>query len=181
MTTQELANYIAPFLAPAQQIVRTANARIVEMTGGPETGSPLCLPSDLNRIAELKSSQPMLQVIDTTYPATAASPAELEQKFSQPNKRTYYLGACGRVSQRKHLVGEIIATVRACNTEQARFLFTEAQVVEVKPFIGKPKSEKWHCPTCGRDFLGPINSIAYPGQNICPGRGCYSRNIERVS
>lgn len=37
--------------------------------------------------------------------------------------RTYYLGANGRVSQRKQLVGEIVATVRAQNTYEAAKIF----------------------------------------------------------
>ena len=56
------------------------------------------------------------------------------------SKRTYYLGANGRVSQRKHLVGQVVATVRAFTTDHARFLFTAARVEDLcykKPFIGK--------------------------------------------
>jgi len=101
-------------------------------------------------------------VTDFTSPATAASLAELVAHYAKPSKRTYYLGACGRVSQRKQLVGEIIATVRACNTDQARFLFSDYQVRRTypistpKPFIGKPvlcKCGHYHshfneCPVC---------------------------------
>lgn len=98
MTTAELANYIAPFLAPAR------------------------------RIAEIANTKP--------------------EAFTYKNHRTYYLGANGRVSQRKQLVGDLIATVRACTTDHARFLFTEEVRKGQKPFqlcpkpyIGKPKPE----------------------------------------
>lgn len=102
MDIQELANYIAPFLAPAR------------------------------RIAEITNTKP--------------------EAFTYKNHRTYYLGANGRVSQRKQLVGEIIATVRACTTDHARFLFTEARqdrklpIGTPKPFIGEAVLCKcgWH-------------------------------------
>lgn len=64
-------------------------------------------------------------VTDITSPATAASLAELEKQFKQPSKRTYYLGANGRVSQRKQLVGEIVAMVRATTTLQAQIKFND--------------------------------------------------------
>lgn len=54
------------------------------------------------------------------------------------SKRTYYLGMNGRVSQRKRLVGEVAATVRAFTTDHARFQFSEAQLNGVPtPHIGK--------------------------------------------
>lgn len=101
-------------------------------------------------------------VEDITSPATKASLAALEAKFAAPSKRTYYLGRCGRVSQRKQLVGELVATVRACNTDQARYLFSAYETMRTypvsvpKPFIGKPVLCKcgWHhshtseCPVC---------------------------------
>lgn len=80
----------------------------------------------------------------------------------KPSKRTYYLGTNGRVSQRKHLVGELLATVRACSTDHARYLFAEARLERKfpfstpKPYIGEPELCKcgWHhakrseCPVC---------------------------------
>lgn len=101
-------------------------------------------------------------VEDITSPATKASLAALEAKFAAPSKRTYYLGKCGRVSQRKHLVGELVATVRACNTDQARYLFSQYEAMRSypvsvpKPYIGEPELCKcgWHhakrseCPVC---------------------------------
>jgi len=79
-----------------------------------------------------------------------------------PSKRTYYLGKCGRVSQRKQLVGEIIATVRAFTTDHARYLFSDYETMRTypvsvpKPFIGEAVLCKcgWHhakkteCPVC---------------------------------
>ena len=103
-----------------------------------------------------------LHIEDTTSPATAAKLAELVAHYAKPSKRTYYLGRCGRVSQRRHLVGEVIATVRACNTDQARYLFSNYETMRTyparvpKPFIGEPVLCKcgWHhakhseCPVC---------------------------------
>lgn len=79
-----------------------------------------------------------------------------------PSKRTYYLGKCGRVSQRKQLVGEVIATVRAFTTDHARYLFSDYETMRTypvsvpKPFIGEAVLCKcgWHhakkaeCPVC---------------------------------
>jgi hypothetical protein len=83
-------------------------------------------------------------VTDFTSPATAASLAELEQKFSKPSTRTYYLGTNGRVSQRKQLVGEVLATTRAYTTNMAwsqfKRNFYDLRKVErnlPEPFIGK--------------------------------------------
>lgn len=39
------------------------------------------------------------------------------------SKRTYYLGAGGRVSQRRELVGTVVRVVRAEDTAEAEFLF----------------------------------------------------------
>lgn len=71
------------------------------------------------------------------------------QSCCKPSMRTYYLGSNSRVSQRKQLVGEIVATVRACSTDHARYLFTnalahiqvQAEIILRKPFIGPAKHE----------------------------------------
>lgn len=89
-------------------------------------------------------------------------PLVTKPAFVKPSTRTYYLGANGRVSQRRHLVGEVIATVRAHSTDQARFLFSDYEVRRSypsgtpKPFIGEAVLCKcgWHhakdreCPVC---------------------------------
>jgi hypothetical protein len=69
-----------------------------------------------------------------------------------PSVRTYYLGVNGRVSQRKRLVGEVLATVRAYSTDHARFRFDDARqnralpISVPKPFIGEAVLCKcgWH-------------------------------------
>lgn len=47
--------------------------------------------------------------------------------LSLPNERTYYLGQNGRVSQRRQLVGEVLATIRATSTPEAVNLFRELE------------------------------------------------------
>lgn len=77
---------------------------------------------------------------------------------ARPSQRTYYLGINGRVSQRKHLVGELVATVRACSTDHARYLFTNAlatiqvqsEKIVVRPYIGATQT----CIRCG-NACGP--------------------------
>lgn len=71
---------------------------------------------------------------------------------TNPSSRTYYLGTHGRVSQRKQLVGEVLATVRAYTTDHARYQFKlkfyELRKVEShlpEPFIGKATV----CSRCG--------------------------------
>lgn len=71
---------------------------------------------------------------------------------TNPSSRTYYLGTHGRVSQRKQLVGEVLATVRAYTTDHARYQFKlkfyELRKVEghlPEPFIGKATT----CSRCG--------------------------------
>ena len=104
------------------------------------------------KLAALTSSitAPARQILATLPKKLKPAPAQAdhfttfeagEAKVRQ-SKRTYYLGANGRVSQRKHLVGEVVATVRAFTTDHARFLLTEeAGRVEDRcyrqPFIGK--------------------------------------------
>lgn len=46
--------------------------------------------------------------------------------LTEPSVRTYYIGTNGRVSQRKRLVGEVVATVRAYTTDHARYRFEQA-------------------------------------------------------
>ena len=74
---------------------------------------------------------------------SSITPNHAQVPKSAQSKRTYYLGANGRVSQRKHLVGVVVATVRAFTTDHARFLFTEAGVsIGPKPFIGEAEGQK---------------------------------------
>lgn len=103
--------------------------------------------------AELFSS-----ILDIVRPAQQVV-ASITMK---PSTRTYYLGANGRVSQRKQLVGEVIATVRAYTTDHARYKFADYSarrnypVGTPRPYIGKPvlcKCGWFHghlneCPVC---------------------------------
>ena len=72
------------------------------------------------------------------------NPEPFAVSVQKPSTRTYYLGSNGRVSQRKALVGEVVATVRASTTDQARFLFSDYDAMKSypvqvpKPFIGQP-------------------------------------------
>ena len=83
-------------------------------------------------------------VTDITSPATAAAIEQAFGKAMVPSTRTYYLGTNGRVSQRKQLVGEVLATTRAYTTNMAwsqfKRQFYELLKVErnlPEPFIGK--------------------------------------------
>lgn len=157
MTTAELANFIAPYLAPAKRIVDALPAGHLQGKTGTQNLELAKAERQGLRTLVLAPT-----VTDFTSPATKASLAALEIKFAAPSKRTYYLGRCGRVSQRKQLVGELVATVRACNTDQARYLFSAYETMRTypvsvpKPFIGKPVLCKcgWHhshtaeCPVC---------------------------------
>lgn len=59
-------------------------------------------------------------------PVRAEQPAPSPATQSQPlSTRTYYLGFSGRVSERKALVGELHATVRASSTSAALARFNE--------------------------------------------------------
>lgn len=53
------------------------------------------------------------------------------------NERTYYLGLDGRVSQRKHLVGMVIATTRANYTAEAAYKFQRPLPIRIaiRPFV----------------------------------------------
>lgn len=92
----------------------------------------------------------------------------------KPSTRTYYLGANGRVSQRKQLVGEVIATVRAYTTDNARYKFSDYTTRRSypsgtpKPYIGKPvlcacgwtHSHLNECPICAnwRGLTGSVQT-----------------------
>lgn len=47
----------------------------------------------------------------------------VEQTTEPGSTRTYYLGLMGKVSQRKKLVGEVVATTRASSTLEAKKFF----------------------------------------------------------
>lgn len=78
---------------------------------------------------------------------------------AKPSSRTYYLGTNGRVSQRKRLVGEVLATVRAYSTNMAWSLFKKAyynlRKVEPnmpEPFIGQSTTCVQCGATCGHTY-----------------------------
>ena len=104
----------------------------------------------LSPIANIMANLPKLSLqIKPTTPSVATEPMTM-QEIAQSihaavppgkSKRTYYLGFNGRVSQRKHLVGEVHATVRAHDTLEALSILLdgfEAKSVNcyVAPHVG---------------------------------------------